>query len=274
MIESEFKIMTQMNDGHRLFLQSFMSRGILNAKEVKQLFKICCLKYKIPHPENEREAQAPLLEFVRTINNHIEPFHMQIRKGVSEDDGSSSYGLVCTSESTITKLASDYTPSELEFFKKLIEIIVASDNAEVGSTETLNLVSRLENVKKLSKDDAEDLLSRLETNKWIKMTHGKISLATRSLLELDQYILEIYQDDVEKCNICKKLCLKGQTCPSCGTKLHFHCASKLFEKEENPKCPKQGCKKAWPHEIKRTPRKEETIYSRTPEKSQKRKADV
>lgn len=38
--------MTQMNDGHRLFLQSFMSRGILNAKEVKQLFKICCLKYK------------------------------------------------------------------------------------------------------------------------------------------------------------------------------------------------------------------------------------
>lgn len=106
------------------------------------------------------------------------------------------------------------------------------------------------------------------------MTHGKISLATRSLLELDQYILEIYQDDVEKCNICKKLCLKGQTCPSCGTKLHFHCASKLFEKEENPKCPKQGCKKAWPYEIRRTPRKEETIYSRTPEKSQKRKADV
>lgn len=102
---------------------------------------------------------------------------MQIRKGVSEDDGSSSYGLVmclqhffsitmitdhefcslskiigvifaiesknesflfisckilgnflylfpqvCTSESTITKLASDYTPSELEFFKKLVSI--------------------------------------------------------------------------------------------------------------------------------------------------------
>ena len=36
----------KMNDGHRLFLQSFMSRGILNAKEVRQLFKICCLKYQ------------------------------------------------------------------------------------------------------------------------------------------------------------------------------------------------------------------------------------
>lgn len=43
---------------------------------------------------------------------------------------------------------------------------------------------------------------------YLLQTHGKISLATRSLLELDQYILEIYQDDVEKCNICKKLCLK------------------------------------------------------------------
>ena len=27
---------------------------------------------------------------------------------------------VCTSETPITKLASDYTPSELEFFKKLV----------------------------------------------------------------------------------------------------------------------------------------------------------
>ncbi|XP_048764032.2 non-structural maintenance of chromosomes element 1 homolog [Ostrea edulis] len=265
----------KMNDGHRLFLQSFMSRGILNAKEVKQLFKICCLKYNLRYTENEKENQEALKEFVRTVNHHTEPLHMQIRKGVCEDDGTSSYGLVCTSESTITKLASDYTPSELEFFKKLIEIIVASKDAEVGSTEALNLVSRLENVKKLSKDDAEDLLSRLETNKWIKMTRGKISLATRSLLELDHYIQEIYQEDVSQCNICKKLCLKGQTCFACGTKLHFHCASKLFERDEFPKCPKQGCKKPWSHDIRRTPRKEEVLYSRSPEKSQrKRKADV
>ncbi|XP_022317976.2 non-structural maintenance of chromosomes element 1 homolog [Crassostrea virginica] len=265
----------KMNDGHRLFLQSFMSRGILNAKEVRQLFKICCLKYQIPYPDSEREAMAPLLEFVTFINNHIEPLHMQIRKGISEDDGTSSYVLVCTSETPITKLASDYTPSELEFFKKLIEKIVASEEAEIGSTQALNLVSQLENVKKLSKDDAEDLLSRLETNKWIKITNGKISLATRSLLELERYICEIYQDDVEKCNICKKLCLKGQTCPSCGTKLHFHCASKLFEKEENPKCPKQGCKKPWPYEIRRVSRREEASQSKTPEKSQrKRKADA
>lgn len=62
------------------------------------------------------------------------------------------------------------------YFVLKIEIIVASDNAEVGSTETLNLVSRLENVKKLSKDDAEDLLSRLETNKWIKMVRAEAYL--------------------------------------------------------------------------------------------------
>lgn len=33
---------------------------------------------------------------------------------------------VCTSESTITKLASDYTPSELEFFKKLVSLVMYS----------------------------------------------------------------------------------------------------------------------------------------------------
>ena len=31
---------------------------------------------------------------------------------------------VCTSETPITKLASDYTPSELEFFKKLVSKLV------------------------------------------------------------------------------------------------------------------------------------------------------
>ena len=48
----------------------------------------------VPYPDSEREAMAPLLEFVTFINNHIEPLHMQIRKGISEDDGTSSYVLV------------------------------------------------------------------------------------------------------------------------------------------------------------------------------------
>ena len=34
-----------MRDSHKLFLQAFMSRGLLDAKEVKTLFKLVCEKF-------------------------------------------------------------------------------------------------------------------------------------------------------------------------------------------------------------------------------------
>ena len=34
--------MTAIQDSHRMFIQSFMSRGILNAQDVRSLFRKCC----------------------------------------------------------------------------------------------------------------------------------------------------------------------------------------------------------------------------------------
>ena len=35
-----------MRQSHQMFLQTFMSRGILDAKEVKQMYKLCCEQYQ------------------------------------------------------------------------------------------------------------------------------------------------------------------------------------------------------------------------------------
>ncbi|XP_076086276.1 non-structural maintenance of chromosomes element 1 homolog isoform X1 [Mytilus galloprovincialis] len=239
-----------MKDSHKLFLQSFMSRGLLDAKEVRQLYRTCCLKFNEKYAEKEEDQKAHLLEFVRTINRNIQPFHMEIKKGVSEEEGKSFYCLVCTSDTSITKLASDYTQPEMEFFKRLIESIIDSDNGEIGSTSAINSVDKLEKVnKKLSKQDAQTLLERLEAQKWIEISRGRVSLATRALLELEQYILEVYSNITDKCNVCKRLCVKGQSCDSCNTKLHFHCATRFFQNKENPRCPNKECGVNWAHEI-------------------------
>lgn len=56
-------------------------------------FKILfCLTEK--YAEKEEDQKAHLLEFVRTINRNIQPFHMEIKKGVSEEEGKSFYCLV------------------------------------------------------------------------------------------------------------------------------------------------------------------------------------
>jgi hypothetical protein len=38
-------------------------------------------------------------------------------------------------------------------------------------------------------------------------------------------------------------------CDSCSTKLHFHCATRFFQKKENPRCPDPKCGVLWTHEI-------------------------
>lgn len=262
-----------MRDSHKLFLQSFMSRGLLDAKEVRQLYRTCCLKFNDQFAEKEEDQKQHLLEFVRTINRNIQPFHMEIKKGVSEDEGKSFYCLVCTSDSSITKLASDYTSSEMDFFKRLIEGIIDSDNGEIGSTAALNTTDKLDkNLKKMSKQDAQNLLERLEAQKWIKINKGKVSLATRSLLELEQYILDMYQNITDKCNVCKRLCVKGQVCDSCSTKLHFHCATRFFQNKENPRCPNKECGAVWSYEIPtKTADTEGSQMPDTQEGSRKRK---
>lgn len=240
-----------MRDSHRLFLQSFMSRGLLDAKEVKLLYKVVCDKFQEPIPIKEDDRKQQLPEFVRTINQNIRIFHMEIKKGVSEDEGVSYYCLVCTNESAITKLASDYTQSELEFFKKLVDQIVDGEG-EIGSTSAINIVDILDKtMKKMTRQDAQMLLQKLETAKWIQMskTTGKVSLSTRSLLELEQYILDVYGADGYnlKCNMCNKLCIKGERCCNCQTRLHFHCASRFFDHKDNPRCPDKTCDSPWSH---------------------------
>ncbi|XP_060085662.1 non-structural maintenance of chromosomes element 1 homolog [Ylistrum balloti] len=260
-----------MRDSHRLFLQSFMSRGLLDAKEVRLLFRTVCLKFNEPTAAKEEDRKLQLLDFVRTINMKIRPFHMEIKKGVSEDEGVSYYCLVCTNESAITKLASDYTQSELEFFKKLVDQIVDNEG-EIGSTAAVNIVDKLDkNMKKMTRQDAQSLLQRLESAKWIIIHKGTgiVSLSTRCLLELEQYILDVYgaEDENLKCNMCNKLCVKGQSCDNCQTKLHLHCASRFFQNKDNPRCPNKTCGTSWPHPVPKKGPSADTQSSQVPSTS-------
>ncbi|KAK2167679.1 hypothetical protein LSH36_25g03061 [Paralvinella palmiformis] len=229
-----------MRDSHRMFLQGFMSHGILIARDVRKLYKTSCARFNEPHPDEG------LAEFVKVINAAIKPIHLEIRKAISEDTGSHCYGLVNTRESEITKLASDYTVNELEFFKKMIEAIVESDTGTISTIDSLNLVHQ---VDKMAKKEAEFLLKKLERENWLnKNAEGVYSLSPRSLLELEQYLFDQYPESTVQCNMCKRICVQGQDCTECPVKLHKHCANTYFNKMEIKRCPGQNCNQCWIHE--------------------------
>ncbi|XP_019368346.1 PREDICTED: non-structural maintenance of chromosomes element 1 homolog isoform X1 [Gavialis gangeticus] len=229
-----------MGDGHRRFLQALMSHGIVEGSEARRLHRRCCEVHKVYY------AHDKLDDFINVINTRLQPLFMQIRKGISEDDGRTYYALVNLAETEITKMASDYAENELELFRKTMDLIICSENGFASSTDILNLVDQLE-TKKMKKKEAEQVLKNLVQDKWLSQREGEYTLHTRCIMEMEQYILNNYRDVAKKCNICHSLAIQSQACKSCGLGMHLPCAGKYFKAQTEPRCPK--CNNFWPHEI-------------------------
>ncbi|XP_023601834.1 non-structural maintenance of chromosomes element 1 homolog isoform X3 [Myotis lucifugus] len=180
-----------MTDVHRRFLQLLMTHGVLEEWEVKRLQKHC---YKV------HDCNAPvekLEDFIHNINSVLESLYIEIKKGVTEDDGRPIYALVNLATTAISKMASDFAENELDLFRKAKE--------------------------------------------------GEFTLHTRAILEMEQHIRETYPDAVKICNICHGLLIQGQSCETCGIRMHLPCVAKYFQSNSEPRCP--NCNDYWPHEI-------------------------
>jgi hypothetical protein len=71
----------------------------------------------------------------------------------------------------------------------------------------------------------------------------------RSLLELQSYLKETYDDQIQECTLCMEIITKGQRCKvaACNSRLHQHCAAAYFKNMNNPVCP--TCHSAWDGKI-------------------------
>ncbi|XP_054247163.1 non-structural maintenance of chromosomes element 1 homolog [Indicator indicator] len=227
----------QMTDAHRRFLQVLMSHGIMEGSVARKLHRRCCEIHKVYY------AHDKLDDFISTINRHLQPLFMQVRKGLSESDGRAHYALVNLAETEITKMASDYAENELELFRKTMDLIIFSENGFASSTDILNLADQLQ-TKKMKKKEAEQLLKVFVDDKWLSERNGEYTLHTRCIIEMEQYILSNYQDVARKCNICHSLAIQSQMCESCGIRMHLPCVKKYFRAQTEPRCPQ--CNDFWP----------------------------
>uniref|UniRef100_A0A8B9PJF3 Non-structural maintenance of chromosomes element 1 homolog n=1 Tax=Apteryx owenii TaxID=8824 RepID=A0A8B9PJF3_APTOW len=243
----------QMTDSHRRFLQVLMSHGIMEGSEARKLHRHCCEIHKVYY------AHDKLDDFINTINIHLQPLFMQIRKGMSEDDGRVRYALVNLAETEITKMASDYTENELELFRKTMDLIILSENGFASSTEILNFADQLK-TKKMKKKEAEQVLKLFVEDKWLSERNGEYTLHTRCIMEMEQYILSSYQGVARKCNICHSLAIQSQVCETCGIGMHLPCVGKYFKAQTEPHCP--HCNDFWPHEIPEVSRMDSQLSSK------------
>ncbi|KAI1884723.1 hypothetical protein AGOR_G00229450 [Albula goreensis] len=228
-----------MTESHRRFLQIMMTSGIIELSKAKSLIRHCC---------DDQSAHAQLDEFIDVINAQLQPMFMQIRKGMSEDDGRQYYALVNMAETDVTRMSSDYADNELELFRKTMDLIVDSENGSASSTDILNCADSLQ-TKKMKKKEVEHVLNRLVQDKWLNEKQGDYTMSTRCIIEMEQYIRNVYQDLVKPCYMCHSLAFQCQMCenPECGIKVHLPCVARYFKSHIDPQCP--ACKEYWPHEI-------------------------
>lgn len=216
-----------------------MACGIVDEKDAKALYQHCCQTH------NSQYIPDKLDDFIGTINSKLQPMFMQIRKGMSEDTGHQHYALVNMAETDVTRMSSDYTDTELELFRKIMDLIVNSENGKASSTDILNTADTL-CTKKLKKGEAEHLLSRLVHDRWLNEKRGEYTLSTRCIIEMEPYIRTMYQDQVKVCHICHNIAFQCQICvnPTCGIKIHNPCVARYFKGRTEPQCP--GCEDNWP----------------------------
>nr|XP_034987193.1 non-structural maintenance of chromosomes element 1 homolog isoform X2 [Zootoca vivipara] len=107
---------TQMNDAHHQFLQAFLTLGFVERPEAAKLHQLYCQLHKVYY------APDKLDDFINTLNVQLQSFSLEIRKGVSEENGRTYYALVNLAENEVTLMASDYSENELELFKKTVSM--------------------------------------------------------------------------------------------------------------------------------------------------------
>ncbi|KAF9163951.1 hypothetical protein DFQ26_001952 [Actinomortierella ambigua] len=228
-------------DTHRLFLQAAISRRHMDEVTARDLYQRV----------SEYDA-GEYEEFIGKLNEGLNSVEFEFRRAVDEVTGQPVLSLTNTNGQKIAQVATSYNPTELEFFKHLVDAIVNADDEAfcIGSKAALIESSNLKNKDNkpltLSKKDAESLLSRFVADQWfLRSSAGAYSLSMRTLLELQTYLKETYPDQIQECTLCMDIITKGQRCQvsACAARLHHHCAQRYFQNRTNKACP--TCQSQW-----------------------------
>lgn len=223
---------SRTGDERRLFLQVMLNRKILSLPELREVITVCQEKYQVPC--NVLNGEASLVKFITDVNGTILPLNMRLKHVVDEDDGEHFYALVNLRDDGLSRSATMFSGNEMTYYKKLVHQIVESDTGSMSSTEALNIAGDLDGCK-LSAEAAENLIQRWLELGALKQDRGRLSMSPLGLAEMETYLKQEFGDELRSCYMCTQTCIKGQTCANqnCNVKLHYHCADKLFNREES-----------------------------------------
>ncbi|KAF9264808.1 hypothetical protein L218DRAFT_817999, partial [Marasmius fiardii PR-910] len=240
-------------DVQRLFLQAMLSRGILSEKLAKAIWVQCIKAVKnedgeteIPYTNTEQSWEL----FLGNVNSTIDDLDLEFKGIQDELTGKRLFSLVNRKDDESAQMATDFSPSEIIYFKAIIEqiMLACNESFSLSSIAALGEATALKGKINMTKAQAEHVLASFVAKGWLlKSKRGRYSLSPRTLLELYPYLKGTYPDEILECTICHEVLTKGIAChtPNCTVRMHYHCF-KTFARR-NGACPQ--CKADWPREV-------------------------
>jgi hypothetical protein len=221
---------------HQQLLQAFMWRKTMSSGEAQAALA------GITGDSGSRDVDG----FLKTINNKIKAQNMEISRGVCEEGGDTHYALVNLVDSHVTRQSSVHKKEHLELFKAIVKKLVTPEDEGgtdglLAMTTAVNLARELVNVT-LSLAEAESVINQWLEERLLTLSRDRsgLCLGMRGILELTPYLRDHFPDFVVNCNLCRKICIRGERCqgPECGVKVHFHCGQRILC--QTKKCPSCG----------------------------------
>ncbi|EGG07078.1 uncharacterized protein MELLADRAFT_85990 [Melampsora larici-populina 98AG31] len=218
-----------------------------------------------------RDREPVFETLIRDINHRLEPLGFRIAQTVdggigpidesqqdqvSDESGGGIYprsqgerwmGLINTKVDNSAKLATELTPAELNFFRRVISRIIRAPNHRycISLHEAIRSHTKIQGMKK---GDAQNVLDVLVKKGWLSYVAGIYTLSIRAQLELDPYFEKTFdlEDLPPQCLKCKNIVMRGYKCPKdeCRGALHVQCEA--VWKRTQSKC--SECKGKWSNE--------------------------
>jgi hypothetical protein len=189
-------------------------------------------------------------DFLKQINQVISAFNMEIKTAQCEWSTVSYFCLIRQCDTgCIGTLSLLYTPMELRVFRRVLELIIESDDGfveyetvsyEVGemfdNAERDAATQSMQTTKRPSQAEIRRIIERFIQDYWLVEVLGNaghVTLHGRAIAELAQYIKQLYRetpDVLNSCAMCSSLLLSGLRCENCKCVTHRHCARNLLKK--------------------------------------------
>lgn len=280
---------------HRAFLQALLARQTITFEEAKPL--ISSIRTAAAARTSGRAhlpgdvTQDEFEDYIQCVRDKLTSFDFEIRTSYHQVTRDRIYALVNTTSDALTQMATIHSPDDISYVKRLLDAMFDTNNTprqeimavqayqarklakapgdvdrrDSGQTGDTTQQTQSKNAS-LTQSQAEKVLDSMEQEGWFEKTVVSsrkerdvhwYSLTQRALMELQQWLVNAYNEDPEGdeeephlkikfCKACAQIVTAGQRCPNmpCNIRLHNDCVGKMFRAQRDSEtCP--TCKTEW-----------------------------